>query len=112
MIVAAASLLLPGCHGPPRLPGDNRIAAGHVAGLPILLDRGWRLRFGDDMAWADPAYDLVHASIVACQENLSQGLAGSKHAETTGVDNYQTLRLVFGAYDSAATGQAINLDYL
>jgi predicted dehydrogenase len=61
-------------------------------------------------AWADPAYDLVHASIVPCQENLAQGLAGTLQAENTGEDNFKTMQLVFGAYESAATGKAIAFD--
>jgi D-apiose dehydrogenase len=54
--------------------------------------------------WADPAYDLVHASIVACNANLLQALKGDGPAETTGADNLNTVRLVFAAYDSAKTG--------
>jgi predicted dehydrogenase len=58
--------------------------------------------------WADPAYDVVHSSIVACQANILGGLRGG-HAETTGEDNLKTLKLVFAAYDSARSGQAVNL---
>ncbi len=53
-------------------------------------------------AWADPAYDVVHASIVPCNANLLEGLRGSGQAETTGEDNLKTAQLVFAAYDSAA----------
>ncbi len=59
--------------------------------------------------WADPTYDVVHASIVACQENLLAGLRGIGVAETTAEDNLKTLRLVYGAYESAALNQVINL---
>lgn len=57
--------------------------------------------------WANPAYDVVHAAIVPCQENLVAGLTDTGQVETTGDDNLKTLRLVFGAYDSASSGQAI-----
>lgn len=57
--------------------------------------------------WADPAYDVVHSSIVPCQADLLAALRGTKEAETTGEDNLRTMRLVFAAYDSAAQGQAI-----
>lgn len=53
-------------------------------------------------AWADPAYEVVHASIVPCNMDLLAGLRGEKTAETTGDDNLKTMRLVFAAYDSAA----------
>lgn len=60
-------------------------------------------------AWADPAYDLVHASIVPCNANLLGALRGESPAETTGADNFQTVRLVFAAYESAKSGETVLL---
>jgi D-apiose dehydrogenase len=60
-------------------------------------------------AWADPAYDVVHASIVAAQADLAQALRGAGAAETTGADNLKTVQLVFGAYTSAARKQVLAL---
>lgn len=60
-------------------------------------------------AWADPAYDLVHASIVPCNANLLSALRGEGEAETTGEDNLKTVRLVFAAYESAQRGEALRL---
>jgi D-apiose dehydrogenase len=62
-------------------------------------------------AWANPAYDLVQASIVPCHANLLAALRGEAAAETTGEDNLKTLQLVFAAYDSARTGQVIRLSH-
>ncbi len=59
--------------------------------------------------WADPAYALIHASIVDCHRNLLGSLRGEAVAETTGADNLQTLRLVDASYESAAGGQVIPL---
>lgn len=53
-------------------------------------------------AWADPAYDVVQASIVDCHADLLGHLSGKGAAETTGDDNLRTVRLVFAAYESAA----------
>jgi D-apiose dehydrogenase len=61
-------------------------------------------------AWADPAYDVVQASIVPCCADLLAGVRGEGSAETTGEDNLRTLRMVFGAYESAATGRPVRLD--
>jgi predicted dehydrogenase len=61
-------------------------------------------------SWADPAYDLVHASIVSCQANLLAALRGEAHAETTAADNLRTLRLVYAAYESARTRQTVSLE--
>lgn len=60
-------------------------------------------------AWADPAYDVVHAGIVACNANLLAALTGNQPAETTSEDNLKTMRLVFGSYTSAITGQTFIL---
>ena len=59
--------------------------------------------------WADPAYDVVHSSIVPCQTNLLSSLQGKEEAETTAWDNLKTLRLVQASYESAASGEAVQL---
>jgi D-apiose dehydrogenase len=60
-------------------------------------------------AWADPAYDIAHASIVPCNADLLAGIRGEKIAETTGEDNLKTLQLVYKAYESAAHDTVIRL---
>ncbi len=57
--------------------------------------------------WADPAYDLVHASIVPCNADLLRALSEGGRPETDCEDNLSTVRLVHGAYESAASGQAV-----
>jgi predicted dehydrogenase len=57
--------------------------------------------------WADPSYDVVHSSIVPCNANLLAALCGTAPAETNAVDNLRTVRLVFGAYDSALNREVI-----
>jgi predicted dehydrogenase len=59
--------------------------------------------------WADPAYDVVHASIVPCHADLLADLQGIKPAETTAEDNLKTLGLVFAAYQSAESGQVVEM---
>jgi predicted dehydrogenase len=58
-------------------------------------------------AWSDPAYDVVQASIVDCHADLLRALSGKGATETTGEDNLRTLRLVFGAYESAASDKVV-----
>ena len=60
-------------------------------------------------AWADPAYEAVHASIVACNADLLRAMRGEGQAETSATDNLKTVRLVFAAYQSAASGQVVEL---
>lgn len=61
-------------------------------------------------SWADPAYDLAHASIVPCQLNLARALKGLEVGETSGDDNLKTMQLVFKSYQSADSGQVISLN--
>ncbi len=60
-------------------------------------------------AWANPAYEIAHASIVPCNANLLAALQGKRRAETTGEDNLKTVELVFAAYESARTRNAVCL---
>lgn len=60
--------------------------------------------------WADPAYDLIHSSIVPCQADFVRHLSAAGKAETTGDDNLKTMRLVFGAYQSAAENRVLVFD--
>jgi predicted dehydrogenase len=57
--------------------------------------------------WADPAYAVVHSSMVSCHADLLTHLRGDGTAETTGDDNLKTVRLVFAAYDSARDDRVI-----
>jgi D-apiose dehydrogenase len=58
-------------------------------------------------AWADAAYDVVHASIVPCNADILAALQGKRRAETTGEDNLRTVRLVFASYESARSGKVV-----
>lgn len=60
--------------------------------------------------WADPKYSLVHASIVDCNRDLLNALSGKAPAETTGHDNFETVRLVHASYASAKTNSQITLN--
>jgi D-apiose dehydrogenase len=62
--------------------------------------------------WADARYDIAHASIVPCQANIARALKGLEAGETTGDDNLKTVRLVFGSYESAASGRVLGRDVL
>ncbi|MGI8633849.1 MAG: Gfo/Idh/MocA family protein [Segetibacter sp.] len=57
--------------------------------------------------WLDPAYAVVHSSIVDCNRDILNGLRGGK-AETTGDDNFKTVQLVWASYESAATGKVVH----
>lgn len=56
--------------------------------------------------WVDPAYAVVHSSIVDCNADILNGLNGG-FCETTGVDNLKTVDLVWKSYESAAASKKI-----
>jgi D-apiose dehydrogenase len=58
--------------------------------------------------WASPSYAVVHSSIVDCNQNLLAGLHGSGQSETTGEDNFETMRLVYASYDSARENRLVH----
>ncbi|MBI1298020.1 gfo/Idh/MocA family oxidoreductase [bacterium] len=60
--------------------------------------------------WADPAYDLVHASILPCNADILKALRGEGQAETTGEDNLKTMKLVYGAYESAEKNVVLKME--
>jgi predicted dehydrogenase len=66
-------------------------------------------------SWADTAYAVVHSSIVACNQNLLADLRSTDHqgaglAETTGSDNFETVRLVQAAYESAKRNAVVYIN--
>ncbi|MCA9912062.1 MAG: Gfo/Idh/MocA family oxidoreductase [Anaerolineae bacterium] len=61
--------------------------------------------------WADPAYDVVHSSIVPAQASFVAALNGTGEAENTGEDNLKTVQLVFGSYVSARKQQVVMLPF-
>lgn len=61
-------------------------------------------------AWADPEYEVVHSSIVACNADILKALQGQGQAETTGADNLKTVRLVFAAYDSSSQDKVLHFN--
>jgi D-apiose dehydrogenase len=95
-------IFIEGEHGSLELGPDYWLRKTTQAGT--LLKRVPPPRY----AWADPAYEVVHASIVPCNANLLAGLQNPSLAETTGEDNIKTMRLVFAAYDSANDDRVIH----
>jgi len=59
--------------------------------------------------WQHPDYMVEPPSIVSCHSNILDDLLGRGKAETTGADNLETVRLVSGAYESAARDEVIRI---
>jgi D-apiose dehydrogenase len=61
-------------------------------------------------SWQTDRLEPEPPSIVACNQDILQDLQGKGKAETTASDNFETVRLVWAAYESAYRGNAIRLD--
>jgi predicted dehydrogenase len=59
-------------------------------------------------SWIDPEYAVVHSSIVDAQKDILNGLRGGL-SENTGDNNFKTVELVFGSYESARSGNVMKL---
>ena len=102
-----------------RFPETAIFVEGNAGSAELALDHWIRVTTEDGThirrvpppryEWADPAYDVVHSSIVPCQANLLAAMRGEGQAETSGEDNLKTVRLVFGCYESARTNQVVVL---
>ncbi len=97
-----------------RFPQTYLFVEGTSGSLELTTDYSLRVTTQDGThirrvpppryAWADPAYDVVHSSIVACNADLLRALQTGGLPETSGEDNLKTMELVFGSYESALTG--------
>jgi predicted dehydrogenase len=60
--------------------------------------------------WADPNYDVNHASMVPLHQDFLKAFRTGQPPENTGEDNLKTMQLVYAAYESAERNQVIMLD--
>lgn len=60
--------------------------------------------------WADPDYIVNHESGIHINRNILEAIKGNGHAENTGEDNLESVRLIWACYKSAETGKKIRID--
>jgi D-apiose dehydrogenase len=60
--------------------------------------------------WADPDYIVNHASGLDINRNILNDMLGVGKAENTGMDNLETVRLVWACYHSANSGKLVKMD--
>lgn len=59
--------------------------------------------------WADPDYDVAHASMVPIHQAFIEALRTGVPPETSGADNLKTLKLVYQSYESEEQNQVLDL---
>lgn len=60
-------------------------------------------------SWADPDYIVNHESGIHVNRNILEDIQGIGKAENSGEDNIETVRLIWAAYKSAASGEKIKV---
>jgi len=60
--------------------------------------------------WADPDYIVNHESGIPLNQNILNDMLKRGKAENTGADNFETVKLVWACYESAASGKLIDMD--
>ena len=60
-------------------------------------------------SWADPDYIVNHESGIHVNKNILEAIQKKGKAENSGDDNLETVRLIWAAYNSAATGEKIKV---
>jgi predicted dehydrogenase len=90
---------------------EGSVVLTHDFKLKITTRNGTEVTEGKPVMypWVDPAYAVVHSSIVDCNRDILKALQGNGKAETTGEDNFETVRLVYAAYESAKKNQVVYL---
>jgi predicted dehydrogenase len=97
-------MTIEGSEGSLRLDIGPEIRVTTKAGTTVeavVPDRYW---------WQNPDYMVEPPSIVSCNRDILEDMLGRKKAETTGADNFETVRLVFSGYESARSGKVIKIN--
>jgi len=61
-------------------------------------------------AWADPDYIVNHESGIPLSRNILADMLKEGKAENSGDDNFETVKLVWACYQSAASGKPVDMD--
>jgi len=97
-------LVVEGDKGSVRLDADYNFAV--TAGSKTTYEKLTMQKY----SWQTDRLEPEPPSIVACNYDILKDLLGKGKAETRADDNFETVRLVWAAYESACSGKAVNMD--
>jgi len=97
-------LIVEGDKGSIRLDADFHIAVTSPGGTRYETIEMQKYPWQTDRLYPEPP------AIVACNNDMLQDIIGNAQAETTGNDNFETVRLVWAAYASASENKVIDMD--
>lgn len=96
-------MLIEGDKGSIRLDADYKFAI--TTGSKTHYEQMTMQRY----EWQTDRLEPEPPAIVACNNDILQDLLGNKKAETSAEDNFETVRLVWAAYESASAGKVIRI---
>jgi predicted dehydrogenase len=94
-------LIVEGDKGSIRLDADFHLAITAPEGTRFETIEMKKYPWQTDRLYPEPP------AIVACNNDILQDIIGNSKAENTGDDNFETVKLVWAAYQSAASGQRV-----
>jgi len=97
-------LMVEGSKGSVRLDPDYNFAI--TSGDKTTFEKITMQKF----SWQTDRLEPEPPAIVACNNDILKDLQGNGKAETTADDNFETVKLVWAAYESASTGKAIRTE--
>jgi D-apiose dehydrogenase len=97
-------LLVEGDKGSVRLDPDYNFAI--TSGNKTIYEKMTMQKY----SWQTERLEPEPPAIVACNNNILRDLLGEGKAETTAEDNFETVRLVWAAYESAREGKIIKTE--
>lgn len=96
-------LIVEGDKGSIRLDADFHLAITSPEGNCYETIEMKKYPWQTDRLYPEPP------AIVACNNDILQDILGNAKAENTGDDNFETVKLVWAAYQSASSGQRVLL---
>jgi len=97
-------MLVEGDKGSVRLDPDYNFAI--TSGNKTTYERMTMQKYH----WQTERLEPEPPAIVACNNDILQDLLENRKAETSAEDNFETVRLVWAAYESARTGKNIRIE--
>jgi D-apiose dehydrogenase len=94
-------LIVEGDKGSIRLDADFQMAITTPEGNRFETIEMKKYLWQTDRLYPEPP------AIVACNNDILQDILGNSKAENSGDDNFETVKLVWAAYQSAASGQRV-----
>ncbi len=89
--------------------GSIRLDAGFEISITVGTDTRKEVVNMKKYPWQTDRLVPEPPSIVDCNRDILQDMLGMGRAETTGADNFETVRLVWAAYESAGQNRVIEI---